>query len=395
MEISELEIIWNQMKIHPITGEEKTFPIGSDGMNKYVFEKQLTLQLNEIVRKVNTLNSFGETSYQFGTLVYYERKKASGGTRKIYLPRLKDQLVLKWIHTHLITAAKNKGITLQTKSPLEVVKRFREELSLYDNPVVVRTDLTSFFDSVPRDRVIDLASTLDIPKDAQQLLRAWSKTIMGRPMWITGKSRDEEIFGLPQGLSLSATLAELWGNEIERKMSPYVKLFRFVDDITFICNSEEEALRFLTLLREIITEMGLMISEKKTQIALLKDGIPWLGMVHYPGEVIADQDRLEKWGKRFVHLRKEISLEFRTNPLKDKKELIDLFYYNVKQELKGKTSARPQWYSIVKDVGQWKKMDQMLHAQFKILHQQLGIPLPKDANLPSIHKHMLSRNKVL
>ena len=105
MEISELEIIWNQMKIHPITGEEKTFPIGSDGMNKSVFEKQLTLQLNEIVRKVNTLNSFGETSYQFGTLVYYERKKASGGTRKIYLPRLKDQLVLKWIHTHLITAA--------------------------------------------------------------------------------------------------------------------------------------------------------------------------------------------------------------------------------------------------------------------------------------------------
>ena len=395
MEISELEIIWNQMKIHPITGEEKTFPIGSDGMNKYVFEKQLTLQLNEIVRKVNTLNSFGETSYQFGTLVYYERKKASGGTRKIYLPRLKDQLVLKWLHTHLITASKNKGITLQTKSPLEVVKRFREELSLYDNPVVVRTDLTSFFDSVPRDRVVDLANTLDIPKDAQQLLRAWSKTIMGRPMWITGKSKDEEIFGLPQGLSLSATLAELWGNEIERKISPYVKLFRFVDDITFVCSSEEEALRFLTLLREVITEMELVISEKKTQIALLKDGIPWLGMVHYPGEVIADQDRLEKWGKRFVHLRKEISLEFRTNPLKDKKELLDLFYYNIKQELKGKTSARPQWYSIVKDMGQWKKMDQMLHAQFKILHKQLGIPLPKDANLPSIHKHMLSRNKVL
>ena len=383
------------MKIHPITGEEKTFPIGSDGMNKSVFEKQLTLQLNEIVRKVNTLNSFGETSYQFGTLVYYERKKASGGTRKIYLSRLKDQLVLKWLHTHLITAAKNKGITLQTKSPLEVVKRFREELSLYDNPVVVRTDLTSFFDSVPRDRVVDLANTLDIPKDAQQLLRAWSKTIMGRPMWITGKSKDEEIFGLPQGLSLSATLAELWGNEIERKMSPYVKLFRFVDDITFVCSSEEEALRFLTLLREIITEMGLMISEKKTHIALLIEGIPWLGMVHYLGEVIADQDRLEKWGKRFVHLRKEISLEFRTNPLKDKKELLDLFYYNIKQELKGKTSARPQWYSIVKDMGQWKKMDQMLHAQFKILHKQLGIPLPKDANLPSIHKHMLSRNKAV
>jgi hypothetical protein len=48
MEVSELVTIWTQMKIHPITGEEKTFPIGSDGMNKSVFEKQLTLQLKEI-----------------------------------------------------------------------------------------------------------------------------------------------------------------------------------------------------------------------------------------------------------------------------------------------------------------------------------------------------------
>ena len=94
-------------------------------------------------------------------------------------------------------------------------------------------------------------------------------------------------------------------------------------------------------------------------------------------------------------MRREISIEFKNNPSKDKQELLDLFYYNVKQELKGKTSARPQWYSIVKDQGQWKKMDQLLHSQFKILHKQLDIPLSREAKLPSIHKQMLLRNRII
>jgi hypothetical protein len=395
MDTIELISIWNQMKAHPITGAEKSFPIGCDGMSKSKFEQELDHNIQEIARKINRNNVDGEPSYTFGKLVYYEQKKSSGGTRKIYLPRLKDQLVLKWLHKHLITAAKNKGIILQPKSPLVVVKQFREALTNFENPVVVRTDLVSFFDSIPRERVVDLAITLDLPKEVAAMLKKWSKIIIGRPFWLTGKTKDKEVQGLPQGLSISATLAELWGNEIERKINPHIKVFRFVDDIAFICKSEEEANHFLSVFQTVILEMGLTLSDKKTQIALLKDGIPWLGMTHYPNEVIADQDRLEKWLKRFLFMRKEIAIDFRLNPLKDKKELLDLFYYNVKQELKGKTSSRPQWYSIVKEHGQWKKMDQILHAQFKILHKQLGIPLPKDANLPSIHKHMLSRNKVL
>lgn len=393
MVISELESIWQKMKVHPITGEQKSFPIGSDGMSTMVFEKNLDLQLKEITRKINARNEYGEPLYSFGTLVFYERKKASGGTRRIYLPRLKDQLVLKWIHTHLIESAKKKQITLQTQSPLEVVERFRNELAQIENPIVVRTDISSFFDSVPRDRVVDLALSLDLSAEVGLMLKVWAKKIIGRPFWITGKSSDEEVLGLPQGLSISATLAELWGTEIERKMSAYVKVFRFVDDICFVTNSQEEAERYLDALGTIISEMGLTISEKKTHIASLSEGIPWLGMVHYPSEIIAESSRLEKWSKRFIFMRKEVSQEYKLNPHQDKNQLLESFYYKVKQELKGKTSARPQWYSIVKDDGQWKKMDQLLHAQFKILHKQLGIPLDPEAKLPSIHKQMISRNK--
>lgn len=393
MEITELRSVWEKMKLNSVSLKEKTFPIGCDGMSKSNFEENLDCHLNEIIRKVNTIDSEGITKYSFGKLVYYERKKSSGGTRKIYLPRLKDQLLFKWLHFELVTAAKKKEINLQTKSPLEVVKQFRSELNKYKNPVVVRTDITSFFDSVPRDKVVDLALKLELSNDAKNLLIVWSKKIIGRPFWTTGKLKDEEVFGLPQGLSISATLAELWGDEIEKRMLPHARTFRFVDDITFICENKKNADEKLIIFKSIIEDMGLSISENKTQISALSEGVHWLGMKHYEDAIFADLDRIEKWAKRFIFIRKEFSLEYKNNPLLDKNELLSKFYFKVKQEIKGKTSARPQWYSIVNDVGQWKELDRKLHAQFKILHKQLNIPLSLNAKLPSIHKQMISRFK--
>ena len=58
MNVSELESVWKKMKVHPITKVEKSFPIGSDGMSKKVFEKHLIFQLNEITRKINSKNEF-------------------------------------------------------------------------------------------------------------------------------------------------------------------------------------------------------------------------------------------------------------------------------------------------------------------------------------------------
>ena len=396
MHAAELESVWKKMKVHPITKVEKSFPIGSDGMSKKVFEKHLIFQLNEITRKINSKNELNAPSYSFGTLLFYERKKSSGGTRRIYLPRLKDQLVLKWMHNHLIEAASKKKITLQTKSPFHVVKQFREKVAEFENPVVVRTDIDSFFDSVPRERVIELALQLDLPEEVAMMLKVWSKKIVGRPLWISGKSKDKEVYGLPQGLSISATLAELWGYEIEQQMSMHgVCVFRFVDDITFLCRNEKEGAQLLKKLEDIIIKMGLSLSKRKTHIERLDQGVPWLGMKHYPSKVVADLTRTEKWSKRFIFMRKEISQQFKENPEQDKTELLNLFYYNVRQELKGKTSSRPQWYSLVEDDGQWKEMDSMLHAQFKILHKQLGIDLDKDAKLPSIHKQITSRRKTI
>lgn len=393
MLLQSLKNTWDTMKNHPITGENKKFAIGCDGMSKEKFEQNIDWQLKEIARKIEMTNKNPEQGYSFGPLLYYERKKSSGGVRKIYIPRIKDQLVLKWIHNELVEKAMLQGIYLTTKSPHHIVLHFRENLKQYKNPVIVRTDIKSFFDTIPREKVVSLACNLNLSSYAQKILKVWSSEIVARPMWFAGKTKDKLVDGLPQGLSISAALAELWGTEIERKMQSETPVFRYVDDIAFICNSETEAKVKLKELEEYVQDAGLRLSPSKTQITSIKNGVEWLGLKHFKNEVYASPERLERWMKRFQNMRVEAMNSYKQQAGMDKQLVLQDFFNKVKKELSGKTSARPQWYSIVEDKGQWRAMDVQLHAQFKILHKQLGLPMDKTIKLPSVHKTMTARSK--
>ena len=392
--IRELEILlkdkWYQMR-KLSNGNFKKFAIGSDGMGFDKFEATIDNQIKEIARKIFILTEKGTSGYKFAPLLYFEKKKNSGGTRKIFIPRIKDQLVLKYIHDELLAALQLKNITLRTESPLKVLSEFRKTIQQYDNPVIVRTDLSSFFDTIPRERVTALALSYQLPHSIAALLKGWSEKILGRPLQATGKSKDIHISGLPQGLSISAALAELWGFEIERLMRSSTRVFRYVDDIAFVCNTNEEAQEKLKTFRSIIKELGLEISEHKTSVSNIDNGIPWLGMIHYKNEVLPDPERIDKWFYTFYHMRKKLMYSLRENPSLDKNEVLNTFYRNVKKELRGHGSSRAHWYSITKDQGQWREMDKRLHAQFKMIHKQLGIPMDAFRKLPSIHNTMVAR----
>lgn len=389
--LQKLKDTWESMIIHPTTGEPKRLAIGSDGMTQEKFESSLDFQLKEICRKISAGKSDPDKGFRFGPLLYYERKKSSGGVRHIHIPRIKDQLVLKWLHNEVVQKAMLKGISLTTKSPHLTTINFREELKKFQNPVVVRTDVKSFFDSIPRQRVIDLAIGFDLEEEAKQLLKRWSAQIMARPMKFAGKSKDKPVEGLPQGLSISAALAELWGTELERIIEPDIRIFRYVDDIAFICETEEEGLAKLEKLKIYVKELGLCLSEEKTVVVNLDHGVEWLGLRHFKEEVHATEEKLEKWMLRFQQLRIRVMKEFRENKYTDRKQVIDVFLTKVKNELSGKASARPKWYSLVKDLGQWRAMDVQLHTQIKLLHLQLGLPMRTNIKLPSVHKAMTAR----
>jgi RNA-directed DNA polymerase len=93
--------------------------------------------------------------------------------------------------------------------------------------------------------------------------------------------------GTPQGGVISPLIANVVLNELDHQWQPYrVKLgvpVRFADDLVVLCPTRERAEAALRLLRQILSGLGLVLSEAKTRLADLRneqETFNFLGFTH-------------------------------------------------------------------------------------------------------------------
>jgi hypothetical protein len=123
--------------------------------------------------------------------------------------------------------------------------------------VVVQTDISSFYERIYHHRLENLLSEYvsigdRIPLQMDRLL---SKMSAGRS------------FGLPVGGQCSRVLAEVMLLPIDDTLTEEgVEWFRFVDDFTLLCDSQESAYRALSILSHALADYGLSLNRTKTTI---------------------------------------------------------------------------------------------------------------------------------
>ena len=94
---------------------------------------------------------------------------------------------------------------------------------------IIRTDITSFYESIPRKLLLRKLET-------DQLLTIASKRLIRRLLIEYGQLTETDI-GLPRGIGVSAYLAELYMREFDRSVREYpgvVYYARYVDDIVVV-----------------------------------------------------------------------------------------------------------------------------------------------------------------
>jgi len=395
-EPENLTDVWRTLRKPSPSGQPRVLPIGVDGMRTDIFERNLIHNIHEISRRIGRIADDGLTSYNFSALLCFEQPKNTGGFRKIYIPRIRDQVVLRTMHDDLVYAANIQGLRLCPPPPLSLVKAFRNALRQFSNPWILRTDIHSFFDSVPRAKVLDCTSTLNISETTRGLLTKWSATLRAR---LPGKlltNQNSLLSGLPQGLSLSSSLAELWASKIDMSIKDRFHYFRYVDDIVVICETRLTAEAALSWLECKIIDLNLKLSFPKTQILPLYGGVPWLGLVHFPDKICVERERLERWLRRFAAIRRRAMENLRSHTDKSSREsVLQSFHREVRDEVSGRTSSRPAWYTISHESGEWKEMDRAIHAMIRSFHHQAGALPPSGRQLPSIHRALLARKSRL
>ena len=386
-----LHSVWLRLRRVKRNGQPRVLPVGADGCSTLTFEKNLSGNLAEISRKVLQAGLEGPKC-RFGPLLEISKSKPDGGLRSIYIARIRDQILLRAAHEDLLRAATKAGMPLRIPSPGQMLSSVQQAFRHNQPEWVLRTDLKSFFDSVPRDKVLKKLETLPAHPLTMQVLQIWDRDLRGRKPWNSGTDHDFPLSGLPQGLSISASLAELWAMQLDAPMAERFRYFRYADDIAVLCHSEAEVAEALSFLQGLTHSLDLQLSPGKTKVEKTSDGVRWLGLIHFPHHTEADPERTDRWFRRFVAIRRAAVQKLQhTETMAGKASILKDFEKALIDEIRGKTSSRPAWYAGVKDTGLWKKLDSRLHALIRSVYRKAGILLPDGKKLPSLHRHMLGR----
>lgn len=127
---------------------------------------------------------------------------------------------------------------------------------------VVDADLKGYFDTIPKDRLLDLVR---------------SKISDRRMLGLIEKFLDQSILeelkewtpeaGVPQGAVLSPVLSNLYLNGLDQLMAESgYEMVRYADDFVILCRSQEQAEAALETIRQWVTDNGLTLHPTKTHI---------------------------------------------------------------------------------------------------------------------------------
>ncbi len=204
--------------------------------------------------------------------------------RKLDISRYRDRVVEKRALElvtpyaekifHPCSHGYRKGLGIH--SAIEELIRYRDSGYRY----VVRSDIADCFPSVIQEEALSNLFQL-LPDNSLNLLLF---NMICRPVLIPThqgrwqKKQQELTSGLPQGLSLSPMLMNLYLTELDNQMSEHgFSLIRYADDLVVPCRTEDEAHRALLLMEEILEGIGMKLSESKTDIMSFEKGFIFLG----------------------------------------------------------------------------------------------------------------------
>jgi RNA-directed DNA polymerase len=139
---------------------------------------------------------------------------------------------------------------------------------------VVDADLKSYFDTIPKDRL--LARVREKVSDSRVLRLLTMFLDQGV---LDGLKEWTPETGTPQGAVLSPLLANIYLNPLDHQVAEAgFAMVRYADDFVILCRTREDADRVLVLVRAWVEDNGLMLHPTKTKIVDARtDGFDFLG----------------------------------------------------------------------------------------------------------------------
>lgn len=271
--------------------------VGLDKVSPKRFEETLDENIEIIVRK--TMNgSYCFTRYK--QLLF--TKGPSKLPRAICVPTMRDKLTASVLNELLEGVYGNK---CKTMLPQLVINDITNKIGRYE--YFVKLDVKAFYSSINQDKLIAmLRKRIRKPQIISLIRNAIRTEALLYP--IKEKSvKKERLCGVPEGLPISNTLANIYMIDIDEKYRniDYISYYRYVDDILILVNEDN----FQKVKEDIINDietLGLSLNDKKAE-GLITNSFEYLGYTISDNTVSVRKSSILKIEQSIEELFREIN----------------------------------------------------------------------------------------
>lgn len=207
------------------------------------------------------------------------RKPGSQQKRPLGIPTVRDRVVQTALRNVLEPiferdfAAQSYGFRPE-RGAKDALRRV-DELLKAGHVHVVDADLQSYFDTIPRQPLLERVRIKVADSKVLDLLAAY----LEQEVMESAKSWTPER-GTPQGAVISPLLSNLYLDPLDHRMAQLgYEMVRYADDFVILCRSQSEAQRALVEVSEWTAVAGLRLHPEKTRIvdASQSGGFDFLG----------------------------------------------------------------------------------------------------------------------
>jgi RNA-directed DNA polymerase len=209
---------------------------------------------------------------------HYIPKPGSTETRPLGIPTVRDrvgQTALRMVMEPIFErdfAAHSYGFR-PNRGCKDALRRLQELLKA-GHVFIVDADLKSYFDTIPKDRLMALIGQKVEDSRVLALIESFLEqgVLDGDLEWTPER-------GTPQGAVVSPLLSNIFLDPLDHLMDERgFEMVRYADDFVVMCRKEEDAAAALALVREWTVSTGLTLHPIKTRLVdERKDGFDFLG----------------------------------------------------------------------------------------------------------------------
>lgn len=352
-----------------------TSSVGIDYMTTDSFSSNLDFYISAISKKALS-GKYSFTPYR-QLLV---SKGAGKLPRVLSIPTVRDRLTLKALSDIL---GKTFGERCKTPQPQLIISELSNAISAKTYSAYIKLDLEDFYGSIPHEPLIKTIRSSIRKQEILQLIQS-AITTPTVPLGLKATRSNEK--GLPQGLSISNQLSNLYASKLDfaiQRKYPKVLYKRYVDDILILC-SPDEILQVKVYAESVARKLGLKLSKEKCTDGIIEtNAVEYLGYRFLDGIISVRESSKRKIESSLEKAIRAISHSNNSKKTENKSWLYKDLYRRItgcKVTYDGISYTRYGWlfyYSRINDVAYLGKLDSLVHKLAKRYNVKLGEELPR------------------